>query len=131
MAQPSGFIDRDKPDYVCKLNKALYGLKQAPRTWYMELQSFLIAYGFVNSISDSYLFILNKHGNPLFVLVYVDDIVITDNNSATVECFVQLLSNLFSLKDLNDLTYFLGIEASRTSKGLLLTQIHHGSPCSH
>lgn len=47
MAPPTRFIDRDNPDYVCKLNKELYGLKQAPRAWYMELHNFPIAYGFV------------------------------------------------------------------------------------
>lgn len=42
IAQPSGFVDRERPHYVCKLRKALYGLKQAPRAWYMELRTFLI-----------------------------------------------------------------------------------------
>lgn len=37
LAQPLGFIDQDRPDYVCKLNKAIYGLKQAPRAWYTAL----------------------------------------------------------------------------------------------
>ena len=34
MDQPSGFVDRDNPTHVCKLNKAIYGLKQAPRAWF-------------------------------------------------------------------------------------------------
>lgn len=41
MMQPPGFIDKDRPDYVCRLRKAIYGLKQAPRAWYNELRSFL------------------------------------------------------------------------------------------
>ena len=32
-AQPSGFVDSSKPDYVCRLNKSLYGLKQSPQAW--------------------------------------------------------------------------------------------------
>lgn len=60
MAQPSGFVDHDKLDYVCKLNKAFYGLKQAPRAWYMELHNFLIDSGFVNLLADESLFILTK-----------------------------------------------------------------------
>lgn len=31
VSQPPGFIDKDRPHHVCRLNKALYGLKQAPR----------------------------------------------------------------------------------------------------
>lgn len=69
LAQPTGFVDRDKPDYMCRLNKALYGLKQTPHTWYIELHNFLVQSGFVNSLADSSLFILKKHDNHLFVLV--------------------------------------------------------------
>lgn len=44
MKQPRGFVDRDKPHHVCKLNKALYGLKQAPRAWYNELKNYLLVH---------------------------------------------------------------------------------------
>lgn len=60
MVQPPGFIDGDRPDYVCHLKKALYGLKQAPRAWYLELRNFLLSVGFENSIADTSLFILKK-----------------------------------------------------------------------
>lgn len=122
IAQPSGFVDRDKPNYVCKLRKALYGLKQAPRVWYTELRNFLISSGFKNSQSDASLFILLRSDIVIYVLVYVDDIVIMGNDSASVERFITLLGNRFSLKDIGALSYFLGIEAHETSKGLLLTQ---------
>jgi hypothetical protein len=42
VAQPPGFIDLAKPDYVYKLKNALYGLKQAPKAWYDRLKAFLI-----------------------------------------------------------------------------------------
>lgn len=122
MTQPTGLVDRDKHDYVCRFNKALYRLKQAPRAWYIELYNFFNHSGFVNSLIDSSLFILNKQGNHIFVLVYVHDIIVTGSNQAVVERFIKLLSERFSLKDLDTLTYFLGIEASRTTQGLLLTQ---------
>lgn len=115
-------MDRDKPDYVCKLGKALYGLKQAARAWYMEFPTFLLNSGFTNSQSDALLFILLHPGIMIFVLVYVDDIVITGNDSSTIEQFIGLLGKHFSLKDLGALSYFLGIEAHRNSEGLLLTQ---------
>ena len=62
MVQPAGFVDKDRPHYVCKLRKALYGLKQAPRVWYEELGNFLIASGFKNSLSDAALFIMCSSG---------------------------------------------------------------------
>lgn len=122
MAQPTGFIDKDKPNHVCKLRKALYGLKQAPRAWYMEHKNFLLQSEFVNSVSDASLFTLNVAGVIIYVFVYVEDIVITGNNAAKVTDFISILSNRFSLKDQGHLSYFLGIKASRSASGLLITQ---------
>lgn len=122
MMQPLGFINQDNPKAVCKLNKAIYGLKQAPRAWYNELKRFLLSSGFRNSLADASLFIYNQNGTLLYMLVYVDDIVLTGNNTQQMERFIQALSTRFSLKDLGSLSYFLGIEAHRTSHGLLLTQ---------
>lgn len=50
ISQPQGFVDINRPNYVCRLHKALYGLKQAPRAWYQELKHFLITVGFKNSL---------------------------------------------------------------------------------
>ena len=77
MIQPPGFVDSTKPDHVCRLHKALYGLKQAPRAWYHELKQFLIQLGFTNSKADTSLFVLHQHTYTLYILVYVDDIIIT------------------------------------------------------
>lgn len=85
MAQPPGFVDQDRPDYVCKLRKAIYGLKQAPHAWYMELRSYLIEIGFSNSISDTSLFILHRGKSIIYVLVYVDDIIVTGNDNALLQ----------------------------------------------
>lgn len=122
MEQPPGFRDKDQPQAVCKLHKAIYGLKQVPRAWYNELRLFLLHSGFTNSLADASLFIYNKHGILLYMLVYVDDIILTDNNDAYLNRFIESLSNCFSLKDLDTLSYFLGIEAYRTPHGLLLNQ---------
>ncbi|KAG7543090.1 Ribonuclease H-like superfamily [Arabidopsis thaliana x Arabidopsis arenosa] len=121
VSQPPGFIDHDRPNYVCKLNKALYGLKQAPRAWYQELKNFLLQAGFTNSLADASLFIYHRQHTFIYVLVYVDDIIIT-GDPALVKAFKVALAARFSLKDLGPLSYFLGIEATRTSKGLYLMQ---------
>ncbi|RVW24879.1 Retrovirus-related Pol polyprotein from transposon RE2 [Vitis vinifera] len=123
MSQPPGFIDRDHPHHVCKLRKAIYGLKQAPRAWYHELRQFLLQFGFINSIADTSLFIFNNHGTILYLLVYVDDIIITGNNVEAAQTFIQQLSQRFSLKDLGPLTYFLGVEVTSHTNGLFLSQL--------
>jgi histone deacetylase 1/2 len=122
MAQPPGFIDSDHPNHVCKLHKAIYGLKQAPRAWYHELRSFLLAAGFTNSHSDTSLFTRATGNNLLYLLVYVDDIIFTGNNADFVSQFVTRLAQRFSLKDLGNLSYFLGVEVVPHPSGILLSQ---------
>ncbi|PKA62506.1 Retrovirus-related Pol polyprotein from transposon TNT 1-94 [Apostasia shenzhenica] len=84
MQQPQGFIDTDHPKHVCKLRKAIYGLKQAPCAWYNELRQFLLHSGFINSTADTSLFIFNQNEVTLYLLVYVDDIIITGSDSTAV-----------------------------------------------
>ncbi|CAA7018700.1 unnamed protein product [Microthlaspi erraticum] len=122
VTQPPGFVDKDRPNHVCRLRKALYGLKQAPRAWYQELRGFLLQLGFQNSVADTSVFVYIKGTDLVYTLVYVDDIVITGSNTTLVARFINALANLFSLKDPADLHYFLGIEAIRTPKGFHLMQ---------
>lgn len=122
MEQPPGFIDKDYPDHVCRLRKAVYGLKQAPRAWYVELTTFLLSLGFKNSLSDTSMFVLHRGSEVVYLLVYVDDILITGNSKTLIALVLKQLGDRFSMKDPEDLNYFLGIEAHRTEKGLHLSQ---------
>ncbi|CAA7024026.1 unnamed protein product [Microthlaspi erraticum] len=122
MRQPPGFVDPDLPDYVCRLKKPIYGLKQAPRAWYLELKNHLLTLGFKNSVADTALFVLQKGTTLLYLLVYVDDIVVTGNDPAAIEATIKNLATRFSLKDMGALSYFLGIEVIRTKQGLHLNQ---------
>ena len=81
IAQPPGFVDKDNPTHVCKLKKTIYGLKQALQAWYLEVRQFLIEFGFTNSHADTSLFILHSDDITIYLLVYVDDIIITDTNT--------------------------------------------------
>lgn len=121
MSQPPGFIDKEKPNHVCKLEKAIYGLRQAPKAWYLELSSFLIQYGFINVTFDASLFIYCHKEVVIYFLVYVDYLILIGNDSKEINAFVEKLSSRFSLKDLGKLHYFLGIKAIFTDSGLLLT----------
>ena len=76
VTQPPGFVDPDKPHHVCRLKKALYGLKQAPRAWYRELKGFLTDMGCHNSLADTSVFIYIRGPHIVYVLVYVDDIIV-------------------------------------------------------
>jgi histone deacetylase 1/2 len=122
MQQPPGFQDPARPDYVCKLNKAIYGLKQSPRAWYSRLHDRLQQLGFSSSSADTSLFIYIHNGVTIYMLVYVDDIVIVSSSSDALESLLRQLSVSFLVKDLGPLSYFLGIEVVRNSGGISLTQ---------
>lgn len=118
---PLGFCS-DSDNRVCRLRKSLYGLKQAPRCWFAKLTKALRASGFVQSRSDYSLFVYNKNGNTLRVLVYVDDLIIAGNSSSSIADFKTYLSTCFHMKDLGVLKYFLGIEVARSTDGFYLCQ---------
>lgn len=80
MKQPLGYKDPQHPSFVCKLSKALYGLRQAPRAWFSAFSGFLLQQGFMQSKSDSSLFISKKDVALTLVLVYVDDILVTGSD---------------------------------------------------
>ncbi|KAH9667538.1 hypothetical protein KPL70_021080 [Citrus sinensis] len=123
MCQPEGFVDLQKPSYVCKLKNALYGLKQAPRAWYDKLRDCLVTkWGLRNSRADTSLFCKRKQSSMIFILIYVDDILITGLNNAELEQFISEFSKVFALKDLGELSYFLGIEVSYVKDDIYLSQ---------
>jgi hypothetical protein len=85
MRQPPGYEDKNMPNYVCKLDKALYGLKQAPRAWYSKLSEKLYEFGFKSSKADSSLFYFHQDNVSMFMLVYVDDIIIASSAPKATE----------------------------------------------
>jgi histone deacetylase 1/2 len=104
MRQPARYEDSTKPDFVCKLDKALYGLKQAPRAWYARLSSKLLSLGFHASKADTSLFYFNKGGVTVFVLIYVDDIIVASSTQQATEGLLRNLKKDFALKDLGSFT---------------------------
>jgi histone deacetylase 1/2 len=122
MRQPPGYEDERRPHYICKLDKALYGLKQAPRAWYSRLSSQLISFGFIASKSDISLFIYHKSNITIFMLIYVDDIIVVSSSQTATDSLLKDLSKEFALKDLGDLHFFLGIEVKQVNDGLVLNQ---------
>ena len=127
MQQPPGFEDSSRPNFVCKLDKALYGLKQAPRAWYARLSNKLMQLGFKSSKADTSLFFFNKGGIQIFVLVYVDDIIVASSTEKATTALLQDLQEEFALKDLGRLHYFLGIEVTHVKDGIVLTQDKYAS----
>src|SRR5436190_23641471 len=72
--------------------------------------------------ADSSLFFLSQGDNVIYLLLYVDDIIVTSNNSAFLNTFIGKLTTEFATKNMGSLNYFLGLEAHRTHSGLFLSQ---------
>ena len=105
-AQPVGFEDSARPNHVCRLNRSLYGLKQAPRAWYSRFASHLLQLGFVEAKTDTSLFVYHRGDDMVYLLLYVDDIVLTTSSTPLLRCTIDALQREFSMKDLGELIIF-------------------------
>ena len=105
---------------VCKLKKAIYGLKQAPRAWYERLTKTLLNFGFVQSMCGPCLLVFKTDSECLYLLIYVDDIIITGSSPVLIQKLITKQNVVFALKQLENLDYFLGIEVKHLSNGSLL-----------
>eukprot|EP00253_Pinus_taeda_P012602 PITA_12602 len=107
--QPQGFEVHGKESLVCKLKKALYGLKQAPRAWYSKIDTYLQGMGFTKSEGDPNLYFIVISEEPLILVLYVDDLVITGAKRLIEHCKRDLAME-FEMKDIGLMHYFLGLE---------------------
>lgn len=122
MRQLPGYAYVRCPYYVCKLDKALYGLKQAPCAWYSYLSCHLQALRFSLSKAHTSLFYYSKGNVNIFLLVYVDDIIVASYFVDATSALLRALEQDFALNDMGDLHYFLGIEVHRSRDKLVLGQ---------
>nr|GEU62915.1 ribonuclease H-like domain-containing protein [Tanacetum cinerariifolium] len=102
MTLPEGYFNPGD-NRVCRLKKSLYGLKQAPKQWNAKLTQPLVEHGFNQSKSDYSLFTKSLNGKFIALLIYVDDIIITGNNSSEIEKLKAFLNTKFMIKDLGRL----------------------------
>lgn len=114
MRQPAGFVDPQRPTHVCKLHKALYWLKQALRAWFDRLKLALTQqWGFSNFKSVTSLFFKRVDAQILFLLLYVDDIIVISSSVSLITQVISDLQSTFTLKDFGELNYLLGIQVTK------------------
>ncbi|CAI7887778.1 unnamed protein product [Closterium sp. NIES-53] len=123
MKQPEGYDDGS--GRVCRLNKAIYGLKQAPRCWYARLVEVLDALGFKVSGCDESLFMTEGEEEKVFLLVYVDDILLFSPFLERIKEVQGKLKETFQCKALGPVGYYLGLHVERDEvKGWLRLHQH-------
>lgn len=126
MRLPQGFSGSNPGDVV-HLRRSLYGLKQAPRAWFEKFQEAIIQLNFRQSPYDPSLFLHNTSGGITVLLIYVDDIIISGTDATMIQHLQASLDESFHMKDLEPLTYFLGLEVHQSEKGLILDQHKYAS----
>jgi hypothetical protein len=125
MEQPEGFSQPGQEHLVCKLKKSLYGLKQSPRQWYKRFDSYMIKIGYRRCEYDCCVYVRSlDNGSFIFLLLYVDDMLIAAKSIVEVNKLKVLLSREFDMKDLGAAKKILGMEIrrDRDAKKLWLSQ---------
>ncbi|MED6187442.1 hypothetical protein PIB30_116573 [Stylosanthes scabra] len=79
MDLPLGYKTKDS-GLVCRLNKSIYGLKQASRQWFCKFSSALLCNNFKQSKRDYSLFTYGTGAQIVYLLVYVDDIILASSS---------------------------------------------------
>ena len=107
---------------MCKLYKSICGLRQAPRAWFSRLTDKLQAIGFEGSQVDHFLYVYQHGSILLYFLIYVDGTILAGVDLNFINHVISLLPSDFPIKNLGELSFFLGIEAIRSDEGLYLSQ---------
>ena len=120
MMQPEGFVANDSGKLVCRLKKSIYGLKQASRQWYLKFHSVVTSYGFVENKVDQCIYCKVSGRKFIFLILYVDDILLASSDLGLLHETKRMLSNNFDMKDLGEASFVLGIEIHRNRSCRLL-----------
>jgi hypothetical protein len=118
--QPKGFVVEGKEKMGCRLNKSIYGLKQASRQWYLKFDKMIKEFGFKENVEDNCVYAKFKNGKYIFLILYVDDILLASSDVSLLREMKTFLSSHFEMKDLGEANFVLGIEIHRDrNKGVL------------
>eukprot|EP00253_Pinus_taeda_P012748 PITA_12748 len=129
MSQLEGFAVKGHEHKVCKLVESLYGLKQASRAWYEKLAEHLLKLNFKHYDLDDATLLIKKVGKTVvYLVVYVDDLLMTGNNESCIASIKKELRKGFEMTDLGYVHYYLGIEVTQHPKSIFLSQKYIGDP---
>ena len=100
MVQPEGFIAKGQEKKVCKLQNSIYGLKQASISWNIIFDTSVKSFGFIQCPDEHCVYKRSNRNVIVFLIVYVDDILIIGNDMGTLSSVKVWLSKQFDMKDL-------------------------------
>ncbi|KAK8686057.1 hypothetical protein V6N13_125084 [Hibiscus sabdariffa] len=120
MTQPEGFVTPENAGKVCKLQRSIYGLKQASRSWNLRFNDAIKEFGFIRNEDEPCVYKKFSASIVSFLILYVDDILIIGNDIPTLQSVKAWLSSCFSMKDLGEAAYILGVKIYRDRSRRLL-----------
>ncbi|KAK8655978.1 hypothetical protein V6N13_108540 [Hibiscus sabdariffa] len=120
MTQPEGFVTQENAGKVCKLQRSIYGLKQASRSWNLCFNNAIKEFGFIRNKDEPCVYKKFSGSIVSFLILYVDDILIIGNDIPTLQSVKAWLSSCFSMKDLGEAAYILGVKIYRDRSRRLL-----------
>eukprot|EP00043_Microstomoeca_roanoka_P020364 m.246374 g.246374 ORF g.246374 m.246374 type:complete len:1365 (-) comp17152_c1_seq2:996-5090(-) len=95
---------------VCRLLKPLYGLKQAGRAWTKKLHTWLRGTGWTQSNIDSCLFSRRTPTDVMWVVTYVDDLIVSSTDESSIAEFKSNVMQQFEAEDIGPLKWYLGMK---------------------
>ncbi|KAK8617349.1 hypothetical protein V6N13_080266 [Hibiscus sabdariffa] len=110
MTQPEGCVTPENAGKVCKLQRSIYGLKQASRSWNLRFNEAIQEFGFIRNEDEPCVYKKFSGSIVSFLILYVDDILIIGNDIPTLQSVKTWLSSCFSMKDLGEAAYILGVK---------------------
>jgi hypothetical protein len=113
MTQPEGFVDPKYARKICKLQKSIYGLKQASRSWNLCFDEVVKGFDFIKNIEEPCVYKKVSGSIIVFLVLYVDDILLIGNDILMMEVIKSSLRKSFSMKDLGEASYIFGIKIYR------------------
>ena len=114
MHQPDGYrVSGGEEQHVWKLQKSLYGLKQAGRAWNKTMDAALINMGFRPTHSDSCVYVMRDDDSVMYLLVYVDDLLLVASDADQLASVKAQLSSRFEMKDMGEAQFILGVQIRR------------------
>ncbi|GJR99519.1 retrovirus-related pol polyprotein from transposon TNT 1-94 [Tanacetum coccineum] len=122
VAQPSGFVDFEKPNHGFKLKKALYGLKQAPKDWYDRLKAFLLDHLYTMGLVDNTLFTKKRNSHIIIFQIYVDDIIFGSTCQELCDDFSKIMHDEFEMSMMGELNFFLGLQIKQLEDEIFFNQ---------
>jgi len=122
VTQPDGFVKEGKEQQVYKLSKALYGLRQAPRAWNVKLDRSLKKLKFSKCANEPAVYTRGVGKSRVVLGVYVDDLIVTGEDSAEIDVFKKQMTSEFEMSDLGLLSFYLGIEVDQQKDYVTIKQ---------